>query len=173
MYLEGQVQTRRFGDIENISKTSSSIFWNFCYKQSDIKKLDVQWSQGVTKRCRLSWLTNSALVYEPKCGGGGLLALVSANEYSCAYHVTWIPNKLWRTTSIFKLWLVGTLWGTALINRAVLRCRKRAPNYHYLALCLCNSLVLSYLVSIAKFWCCISYRCMVWWFFSCRDMLVA
>jgi hypothetical protein len=23
---------------------------------------------GVTKRCRLSWLTNSALVYEPKCG---------------------------------------------------------------------------------------------------------
>ncbi len=25
--------------------------------------------QGVTKRCRLSWLTNSALVYEPKCGG--------------------------------------------------------------------------------------------------------
>jgi hypothetical protein len=27
--------------------------------------------QGVTKRCRLSWLTNSALVYEPKCGGRG------------------------------------------------------------------------------------------------------
>jgi hypothetical protein len=27
--------------------------------------------QGVTKRCRLTWLTNSALVYDPKCGGGG------------------------------------------------------------------------------------------------------
>jgi hypothetical protein len=27
--------------------------------------------QGITQRCRLSWLTNSALVYEPKCGGGG------------------------------------------------------------------------------------------------------
>jgi hypothetical protein len=27
--------------------------------------------QGVTKRCRLSWLTNSALVYRPKCGGRG------------------------------------------------------------------------------------------------------
>ncbi len=27
-------------------------------------------SQGVTKRCRLPWPTNSALVYEPKCGGG-------------------------------------------------------------------------------------------------------
>ncbi len=25
--------------------------------------------QRFTKRCRLSWLTNSALVYEPKCGG--------------------------------------------------------------------------------------------------------
>ncbi len=34
--------------------------------------------QGVTKRCRLSWLTNSALVYELKCGrmrGWGLRGL--------------------------------------------------------------------------------------------------
>ncbi len=28
---------------------------------------------GATKRCLLSWLTNSALLYEPKCGGGGEL----------------------------------------------------------------------------------------------------
>ncbi len=28
--------------------------------------------QGVTKICRLSWLTNSDLVYEPKCGGRGV-----------------------------------------------------------------------------------------------------
>jgi hypothetical protein len=27
-------------------------------------------AKGITKRCRLSWLTNSALVYEPECGGG-------------------------------------------------------------------------------------------------------
>jgi hypothetical protein len=27
--------------------------------------------QGVTKRCRLSWLTTSPHVYEPKCGGRG------------------------------------------------------------------------------------------------------
>jgi hypothetical protein len=27
--------------------------------------------RGVTKICRLSWLTNSALVYEPKCGMRG------------------------------------------------------------------------------------------------------
>jgi hypothetical protein len=30
-------------------------------------------TQGATKRCRLSWLTNSALVYEPKCGERGEL----------------------------------------------------------------------------------------------------
>ncbi len=28
---------------------------------------------------------------------------VSANEYSCAHHVTLSPNKLWRSTSIFDL----------------------------------------------------------------------
>jgi hypothetical protein len=28
-------------------------------------------TQGVTKKCRQSWLTISALVYEPKCGGMG------------------------------------------------------------------------------------------------------
>jgi hypothetical protein len=37
--------------------------------------------QGVTKWCRLSWLTNSAHVYESKCEGGG--CGVPANEYSC------------------------------------------------------------------------------------------
>ncbi len=31
-------------------------------------------AQGVTKRCRLSWLTNSSLVHEPKCGGRGRVA---------------------------------------------------------------------------------------------------
>ncbi len=30
--------------------------------------------RGVTKRCRPSWLTNSALGYEPKCGGRGGVA---------------------------------------------------------------------------------------------------
>jgi hypothetical protein len=51
--------------------------------------------QGVTRRCRLSLLTNSAVVYESNCGGMGGSG-VSANEYSCAHHVTWSPNKLWR-----------------------------------------------------------------------------
>jgi hypothetical protein len=33
----------------------------------------LHYTQGVTKRCRLSWLTNSALVYEPICGMKGEL----------------------------------------------------------------------------------------------------
>jgi hypothetical protein len=45
----------------------------------------VQYIQGVTKRCRLSWLTNSALVYESNCGGWLWSSVVSANEYSCAH----------------------------------------------------------------------------------------
>jgi hypothetical protein len=56
-----------------------------------------------TKRCRLSWLTNSALVFESQLWGEGGGCGVSVNEYSCAHHVTWSPNKLWRSTSIFVL----------------------------------------------------------------------
>jgi hypothetical protein len=41
--------------------------------------------QGVTKRCRLSWLTNSALVYEPKCGGGEGVA--GSQPMSAAVHM--------------------------------------------------------------------------------------
>jgi hypothetical protein len=41
--------------------------------------------QGVTKRCRLSWLTSSALVYETTCRGRGWgRSGVSANEYTGA-----------------------------------------------------------------------------------------
>jgi hypothetical protein len=67
----------------------------------------VSFTQGVTKRCRLSWWPNSALVYEPKCGEGGELG-VSANEYNCAHHVTWSPNKLWRSNFIFNLCVYPT-----------------------------------------------------------------
>jgi hypothetical protein len=34
-------------------------------------------AQGGTKRCRLFWLTNNNLVYEPKCGGRGELLSLS------------------------------------------------------------------------------------------------
>ncbi len=51
------------------------------------------------KRCRLSWLTNSALVYEPKYGGaGGFCQWLQPFTRS--------PNKLWRSTSIFNFWLI-------------------------------------------------------------------
>jgi hypothetical protein len=36
-------------------------------------------------------------------GGGGDCG-VSANENSCAHHVTWSLNKRWRSNSIFNLW---------------------------------------------------------------------
>jgi hypothetical protein len=48
--------------------------------------------QGVIKRCRPSWLTNSALVYEPKCGGGGK-GLRGLSQWVQLF--TWSPNKLW------------------------------------------------------------------------------
>ncbi len=41
-------------------------------------------NQGVTKRCRLSLLTKSTIVYEPKMRGERVSCGVSANEYSCA-----------------------------------------------------------------------------------------
>jgi hypothetical protein len=56
-------------------------------------------NQGVTKGCRLSWLTNSVLVYEPKCGGEGGVA--GSQPMGTAVH--WSPNKLWRTNSIYNL----------------------------------------------------------------------
>jgi hypothetical protein len=51
--------------------------------------------RGVTKKCRLSLLTNGALVYEPKCGGGGGFR---------RQLYTWSPYKLWRSNSISNLW---------------------------------------------------------------------
>jgi hypothetical protein len=61
--------------------------------------------QGVTKRCRLSLLTNSALVTQVPMRryGRGWRGLSSANEYSWAHHVTGRPNKLCKSTSIFNL----------------------------------------------------------------------
>ncbi len=59
-------------------------------------------SQGVTRRCRLSFLPNSVLVYRVQMQGGGDCG-VSANECNWAHHVTWSPNKLCRSTSISNL----------------------------------------------------------------------
>ncbi len=49
---------------------------------------------GVTKRCRLSWITNSAFVYDLKWGGGGGCGGLSQWVQIC----TWSPNKLGIST---------------------------------------------------------------------------
>jgi hypothetical protein len=62
----------------------------------------------VTKRCRLSWPTNSALVYEPKYGGR---VVAGSQPLSTAVQKN-SPNILCRSNSIFNLKGEGviTLW---------------------------------------------------------------
>jgi|688.fasta_scaffold651881_1 hypothetical protein len=87
------------------------LFWNVCRANSEfifILMLSVtnRWSftQGFTKRCRLSWLINSALVYEPTCGGRGELRGLIQWVHLC----TWIPNKIKRSNCIFYLFFSRT-----------------------------------------------------------------
>ncbi len=62
----------------------------------------IRGSQRERWRLPEPWLTNSALVYEPKYEGGGVwLRGLSQWEQLC----TWNPNKFWRSTnSIFNLY---------------------------------------------------------------------
>ncbi len=69
------------------------------------RRVGVQSIQGVTKRSRLSWLTNSALVYEPKCGGGGEAVVAGSQPMRMSTAVHWSPHKLWRSNFIFKLYM--------------------------------------------------------------------
>ncbi len=39
-------------------------------------------------------------------GGGGLRGVSQWVLYSCVHHVTFSPNKLWISTSIFNLWVI-------------------------------------------------------------------
>jgi hypothetical protein len=80
------------------------ILWKFIH---ELKFSGLVFSRGVTKRCPLSLLTNSALVIQAQMRGKGGRCGVSANEYTCAHHVTWSPNKLCRSTSIFNVWFSG------------------------------------------------------------------
>jgi hypothetical protein len=79
---------------------SSGTMWNI--RSTERTQLRIE-NRGVTKRCRLSWLTNSALVYKPKRGGRELWGL-SQWVQLCA----WNSNKLWRSNSIFNLWIEPT-----------------------------------------------------------------
>ncbi len=42
--------------------------------------------------------------YSSPNAGDAARSGVSANRYSSAHHVTWSPNKLWRSNSIFNQW---------------------------------------------------------------------
>ncbi len=52
------------------------------------QRYKVSGAQGDTKRCRLSLLTISALVYEPKCGGM-CEGVAGSQPMSTAVHITW------------------------------------------------------------------------------------
>ncbi len=100
----GLYTLRFFNPCSGVSHTRCALF---CTLPSilhvrlvpSVRRRDL-FKQGVTRRCRLSWLTNSALVYRVQMRGD---SGVSANEYSCAHHVTWSQNKLWISNSIFNL----------------------------------------------------------------------
>jgi len=68
----------------NSELTSESMLIPYSKISKDDKR------QRVTKRCRLSLLTNITLIiqYESKCGGREGFAGSAANEYSSAHHVT-------------------------------------------------------------------------------------
>ncbi len=70
-------------------------------------QMSVHIIQGVTKSCRQSLLTNSALATSPtkfRTKGEVAGSQFAAKKYSCSHYMTWSPNKFWRSTSIFNLW---------------------------------------------------------------------
>jgi hypothetical protein len=74
-FIQLQKRIREFK--KRISRTKSLAF-------GIVEGISVVETQGVTKRCRLSWLTNRALVYEPKCGVTGGVA--GSQPMSTAVH---------------------------------------------------------------------------------------
>ncbi len=99
--------THSYVDVPNRYKLFEWLFlqWSPPTSEARVRFLAETCQQGVTKRCPLSLLTNSALLIQVQMRGEGGSCGVSANENSCAHHVTWSPNKLWRSTSIFNLWM--------------------------------------------------------------------
>jgi hypothetical protein len=71
LFLASTVET--FGFVNGKKRSQQSIA---CYL------LFMCCAQGITQSCRLFWLTNSDLLYEPKCGGnvGGGGCGISGNE---------------------------------------------------------------------------------------------
>ncbi len=82
--------------------------------------------QGVTKRCRLSWLTNSALVREPKCGGWGVRlrglsqweSCAHGGQINCEYLTPYLTYDLRYSMSLPKVYIAD--------------CNSSIPSQHYL-----------------------------------------
>ncbi len=60
-----------FCTLSTVTKRPPPLSIRFDDDPDQLSVQDYSAYQGVTKRCRLSWLTNSALVYEPKYEGRG------------------------------------------------------------------------------------------------------
>jgi hypothetical protein len=91
-------------------------------------------NQGVTKKCCLSLLTNSVLVYESLPmrgdGGGGGVARSQPMSTALAHHVTWSPNKLWSTEYIFLLELKqGFFLFTSIYSNTLVHSSPHLPVY--------------------------------------------
>ncbi len=71
----------RFVGQQNFLLGLNQGFFQFHYMRF---ALDLD-NQGYFKRCRLSWLTNSVLAYEPNCGGRGGVA--GSQPMSTAVHM--------------------------------------------------------------------------------------
>jgi len=99
----------RFGWPLDVGQPELRSFTVYCQRGREVtgRSLGALVWQEDTKRCRLSWLTNSALVYEPKYGGRG--GISGSQPKSTAVHRS--PNKLWRSNSIFNPWRVTVQLG--------------------------------------------------------------
>jgi hypothetical protein len=76
-------------------------------------------SQRVTKKCRLSWLTNRALVYEPSTNEGGVSCGcgVSANGYSCAHRGQIIFGDLTPRSHLAYDNIISDAWIRTCLHR--------------------------------------------------------
>jgi hypothetical protein len=68
--------------IDNYNQAWNILFLFYFISMTPLSKaISVRKAQGVKERCRVTWLTNSAVVYKPKCWGGFYLeADLSANH---------------------------------------------------------------------------------------------
>jgi hypothetical protein len=77
-------------------------------------------AQGVTKRCFLSWLTSSALVYEPKKEGGRGGGLGGSQSVSTAVQCALMVGSLKMNTTLE--------YSTRVVQEGGRRCKKSTLN---------------------------------------------